>query len=281
MVQIERHASAMWPLREEPPPKQSAANDGVSDDSYCTWRMFVAWRDGVRSDDATAGYARRLLVNPGLAPSASGESALSSCHDNLARRLGGDLLLTTMCLECNSLRRFVSRSRIRRAIIFIIGCLATMSCWHGPPEGVIWISDFDVAPDGRLMIALRPFYVARDARGLSAFPDGGLPRYVDQGVEAYLCDKGGGSFTKIGYLHAMGDTASGFGDSKVREWGDSTVTFSREKVSDVTLPLPRGVHAGVGPRHQFFANALPECQAALNALGSSNRMPDGTRQPTF
>jgi hypothetical protein len=57
------------------------------------------------------------------------------------------------------------------------------ACGHGPPEYLASIADYDTPSGGRVTIALRSWEVIRPARGISAYPDGGMAIVVDGGVE--------------------------------------------------------------------------------------------------
>jgi hypothetical protein len=124
--------------------------------------------------------------------------------------------------------------------------------------------------------------VDRPARGISAYPDGGMPILVDQGVEVNLCEQQTGTFRQIAVLHEPSKGQMGFSTPIIRQWLDTAVRISGYRAArDTVVRLPSGVHTGVSVKDsvsRMHQVTLPECEKSLSALRKSKLMPDGTPQ---
>lgn len=162
----------------------------------------------------------------------------------------------------------------------IVACLQVLAltgaCGHGPPERFASIADYDTPPTKDVTVALRSFDVSRPARGLSAFPDGGIAIPVDQGVEVNVCEKQSGKFRQVAVIHEASKPNAGFATPFILDWLDTAVRISRYTGGDTVVRLPLGVHVGVGIKDVTQRNSLPECEQSLNDLRNSTRMPDGS-----
>jgi len=148
------------------------------------------------------------------------------------------------------------------------------ACGHGPPERFATIGDYDTPPGSHVTIALRSFEVDRPAKGLSAFPDGGISIGLDQGVEINVCDKATGRFRQIAVLHEPGKSTS-FATPMILEWLDTAVRITRYTGGDTVVRLPNEFRVGTPHKTMAERVVLPECEESLKALRSSDRMPDG------
>jgi hypothetical protein len=166
-------------------------------------------------------------------------------------------------------------SRLPNRVILLPFSLAVVSCGHGPPERLATIGDYDTPPASRVTIALRSFDVVRPARGLSAFPDGGIAIGLDYGVEVNVCEKVTGRFQQIAVIHEPPKPQPSFGTPMIVEWLDTAVRIKLYTGGDTVVRLPTGFHIGTAPKKPFTRFVLPECEESLNALRYSNRMPDG------
>jgi hypothetical protein len=162
-----------------------------------------------------------------------------------------------------------------RLVLTLIALLLA-GCDHGPPESLATIADYDTPPANQVTIALRSFEVSRPARGLSAFPDGGIAIAVDQGVEVNVCERGTGKFRQIAVIHEPSRSSPSFSTPLILEWLDTAVRISRYTGGDTVVRLPGGLHTGVAFKDRSQRKSLPQCEQSLNALRGSNRMPDGT-----
>jgi hypothetical protein len=147
------------------------------------------------------------------------------------------------------------------------------ACGHGPPERLASIGDYDTPAGGHVTIALRSFDVDRPAKGLSAWPDGGIAISLDQGVEVNVCDKATGKFRQIAVLHDPKSTSSA--TPMILEWLDTAVRITRHSGGDTVVRLPNEFRVGTPPKKMAERVVLPECEESLKALRSSDRMPDG------
>lgn len=170
--------------------------------------------------------------------------------------------------------------RRRYSLVVFTFVIATLgACGHGPPEYSAGIADYDTPVGGHVTIALRSFDVVRRARGISAYPDGGMAIVVDEGVEVNICERQTGTFRQITVLHEH--EGAGFATPLILQWLDTAVRISRYTTGDTVIRLPSGVHTGVSARDSVFRRhqvTLPECKKSLTALRESKLMPDGTPQ---
>ena len=161
-------------------------------------------------------------------------------------------------------------------LVLSLIALLVAGCGHGPPERLAAIADYDTPSGDQATIALRSFEVSRPARGLSAFPDGGIAIAVDQGVEVNVCQRGTDKFRQIAVIHEPSKSNPSFSTPLILEWLDTAVRISRYTGGDTVVRLPAGLHIGSASKDHSQRKSLPECEQSLNALRDSNRMPDGT-----
>ena len=160
--------------------------------------------------------------------------------------------------------------------IGLCGVLASaLACGHGPPEGTVSIGDYGSPPGGEMTIALRKFEIGRRARGLSAFPDGGMGISVDAGVEINVCRKATGRFEQVAIVHEGGDGQS-FSTPQISAWLDTAVRISKVTGGDTIVRLPPTIRVGSELRNHFERVVISECETALRELRLSQIMPDGT-----
>jgi len=174
----------------------------------------------------------------------------------------------------NPARRSHSLVVLAALVISTVG-----ACGHGPPEFLASLADYDTPRGGDVTIALRNFEVVRPARGISAYPDGGMAVVVDEGVEVNVCERQTGTFRQIAVLHEH--EHAGFATPLILQWLDTAVRISRYTGGDTVVRLPFGVRTGVSARDSLFRRhevTLPECKKSLTALRESKLMPDGTPQ---
>lgn len=160
--------------------------------------------------------------------------------------------------------------------IGLCGLLASeLACGHGPPEGTVSLADYGTPPGGELTVALRSFEIGRRARGLSAFPDGGMGISIDAGVEINVCRKAAGKFEQAAIVREGGDGQS-FSTPRILAWLDTAVRISKFTGGDTVVRLPATARVGNEPRLPFERVVIPECETALRDLRLSKLMPDGT-----
>ena len=154
---------------------------------------------------------------------------------------------------------------------------AGVACGHGPPERSVSIGDYDTPNGVELTVALRSFDVMRQARGLSAIPDGGVAITLDQGVELDVCRKTDGAFRQIAVVHEPSDSGRPkLVTPMIVAWLDTAIRISSASGKNMVVSLPADVRVGRAPKQQFERHVLPECAKALDELRRSRRMPDGT-----
>jgi hypothetical protein len=82
----------------------------------------------------------------------------------------------------------------------IAGVLAMSACTYGPPQHRIQIQQAEGRPETRTFAAIVWSEVRREATGLAAFPDGGVPRIRDQSVTIYVADVDQRAVRRVGQI---------------------------------------------------------------------------------
>jgi len=156
-------------------------------------------------------------------------------------------------------------------------CVALLACGHGPPENYAEMGDFGSPPGHDVAIALRGFTVIRHANGLNALPDGGISKTLDGGVEVNICTATAPRFVQLAVIHEppkrLAETRS---TPFIVAWRDTAVLITQYSGGDTLIRLPSDVRVGTGTRKKYDRTVVPACQAALESLQSSKRMPDGS-----
>jgi hypothetical protein len=156
--------------------------------------------------------------------------------------------------------------------------LAMLACGHGPPERYGRGLEDYATPTGRdVTVALRSYGVSRPAIGLSAMPDGGIAMILDGGIEINVCTKATRRFKQIAVVHESPKRlAEGQRSPQIIAWRDTAVLVSQNSSGDTLIILPPDVRVGSSRRESFERNTVPECQASLDSLRNSRRLPDGS-----
>lgn len=81
----------------------------------------------------------------------------------------------------------------RSAVRGLAACAATLSliasaCTYGPPADHVRVQNVALKRDGTLLAAIVKYERYRPATGLTAFPDGGVPRMIEQRTDLYVVD---------------------------------------------------------------------------------------------
>ena len=93
--------------------------------------------------------------------------------------------------------RAVERARI---VLVLILSIRTTACTYGPPQRRVWIEQAEGRPETRTFAAIVWSEVRREATGLAAFPDGGVPKLRDQSVTIYVADVDKRTVRRIGQI---------------------------------------------------------------------------------
>jgi len=151
-------------------------------------------------------------------------------------------------------------------------------CGYGPPERHVWVSDYNTPNSGHATVAVREFGTSRYPTGIAAFPDGGVPKRLDEGVEVSICTADHPTFEVMAVIVEPIDPRrpGEIGTARVLEWGASTIRARLLSERETTLVLPpwardRRASGDAGRR----ATVIPECVGALGQLRQSRRFPDG------
>lgn len=75
---------------------------------------------------------------------------------------------------------------LRTSFLIAIGVLA--GCTYGPPEDHVNVQNLALKPDGSRVAVIVKVERHRPATGISAFPDGGVPRVLVQRADLYVVD---------------------------------------------------------------------------------------------
>lgn len=76
---------------------------------------------------------------------------------------------------------------MRSAAVTILA-MATLGCTYGPAEDLLLVQNVALRSDGRVLATIVKYERYRPATGLAAFPDGGVPRVIEQRADLYILD---------------------------------------------------------------------------------------------
>lgn len=93
-----------------------------------------------------------------------------------------------------------SASASRTRWLTLLVCLELAACTYGPPHHRVWIQQAEGRPETRMFAAIVWSEVRREATGLAAFPDGGVPKLNDQSVTIYTADVDQRTVHRIGQI---------------------------------------------------------------------------------
>jgi hypothetical protein len=79
-------------------------------------------------------------------------------------------------------------------------CLSASACTYGPPQHRVWIQQAEGRPETRTFAAIVWSEVRREATGLAAFPDGGVPKLSEQAVTIYVADLDRRATRRVGQI---------------------------------------------------------------------------------
>lgn len=92
---------------------------------------------------------------------------------------------------------------MKRALIFAIASVA--ACTYGPEQDHVNVQNVALAPDGSRVAVIVKYERHRPATGLTAFPDGGVPRVLIQRADLYVVDLRSRTLVYGGELPAPAD----------------------------------------------------------------------------
>ena len=97
------------------------------------------------------------------------------------------------------LRTIRPESRARWPVL-TLAVFFLSACTYGPPRRRVWIQQAEGRPETRVFAAIVWSEVRREATGLAAFPDGGVPKISDQSVTIYVADVNQRSARRVGRI---------------------------------------------------------------------------------
>jgi hypothetical protein len=135
----------------------------------------------------------------------------------------------------------VNRARICK----FVALSALAACTYGPPERQREFDEFMTAPDSSVTAYLRGFDALRWANGISAFPDGGIPKKAGSGVDIFLCQRGQDVFRQIARVNVpapMQDRGQYHLAGSVSSWFSNSVEIPQSSLDYIELAqlTPRG-----------------------------------------
>jgi len=81
----------------------------------------------------------------------------------------------------------IARHTILRAIIFL--CVALLSsCSYGPPVTRAHVANVRAKPDSHSIAVAVKYQKFREPTGVNSFPNGGIPKILEQKAKIYVCD---------------------------------------------------------------------------------------------
>jgi hypothetical protein len=75
-----------------------------------------------------------------------------------------------------------------RTAAVTIFAIVTLGCTYGPAKDLVTVQNVALRSDGRVLAAIVKYERYRPASGLAAFPDGGVPRLLEQRADLYIFD---------------------------------------------------------------------------------------------
>lgn len=75
-----------------------------------------------------------------------------------------------------------------RSATVTIFAMVTLGCTYGPAVDLAVVQNVALRSDGRVLAAIVKYERSQSATGLAAFPDGGVPRMLEQRADLYVFD---------------------------------------------------------------------------------------------
>jgi hypothetical protein len=75
-----------------------------------------------------------------------------------------------------------------RSAAVTIFAMVTLGCTYGPAEDLVAVQNVALRSDGRVLAAIVKYERSRPPTGVAAFPDGGVPRILEQRADLYVFD---------------------------------------------------------------------------------------------
>ena len=104
-----------------------------------------------------------------------------------------------------------------------LASLALVACTYGPPRRTQHVAGVLDDSTRATVAILQAYHVHRPPTGLSAFPDGGVARTIEEGIEVLRCDRASGRVTLLARILRGPDIRSEFSATPVRWQGDTLV----------------------------------------------------------
>lgn len=112
---------------------------------------------------------------------------------------------------------------MRTAAVTIIAMI-TLGCTYGPAKDSVTVQNVALRSDGRVLAAIVKYERSSPATGLAAFPDGGVPRVLDQRADLYIHDVETKSMLFQGSIPAPLDRGNSFSPWLIG-WANDRVYF--------------------------------------------------------
>ena len=90
-------------------------------------------------------------------------------------------------MTCRSDPKAICSKSIRTAVV-LLGAALLLSCSHGPPKIRAHITNARAKPNSHLIAVAVEYQHYREPTGINAFPNGGIPKYLDEKAKIYLCN---------------------------------------------------------------------------------------------
>jgi hypothetical protein len=96
------------------------------------------------------------------------------------------------------------------APIFLLGVpIALSACTYGPEQSTAWITDVSAQPGSHNLALSVDFRRFRNATGIAAFPNGGIPKVLESEARIYLCRLDAGVIRQLAAVPEYADIPSG------------------------------------------------------------------------
>ena len=131
----------------------------------------------------------------------------------------------------------------------VLVLLALVACTYGPPRRTQHVSGVLDDSARASVVILQAYHIHRPPTGLAAFPDGGVARTIEEGIEVLRCDRASGRVTLLARILREPGIRSEFSATPVRWLGDTLV---------VRVHGSTGTETGQGEVRIRYVGVLPD-----------------------
>jgi hypothetical protein len=173
--------------------------------------------------------------------------------------------------DLGSVARTQGSARMRPLAAIV--AMALLGCTYGPAEEVVHVQNVALRPDGRMLAAIVKYERTQPPTGLTAFPDGGVRRVLEQRADLYLLDLETMSLLFQGGIPAPPEHHVAFSPWLVG-WADDRVYFHIRGCAGAPGAECHGALVGtsvftLSPDSAIVATAAPASVVLKSAVGEA------------